>query len=47
MDHAVHERTSQNESLPNCCHHVVIQDCNQAIKAAKSLVFSGFITSVR
>lgn len=27
MDHAVHERTPRNESFPNCCHHVVIQDC--------------------
>jgi len=27
MDKAVHERTSPNESFPNCCHHVVIWGC--------------------
>lgn len=47
MNQTMHERTSQNESFPNCCYHVVIQGCNQAFKAAKSLVFSGFIASVR
>ena len=47
MDHAVHERTPRNESFPNCCHHVVIQGCNQVNKAAKSLVFSGFSASVK
>lgn len=47
MDPAVHERTSHNESFPNCCHHVVIQGCNQVNKAAKSLVFSGFSASVK